>query len=175
MPTFKAVFLPDSVVLTTSISDDKKNVSIMVDNLFVALPAREKPTPPSQIAVGKTLADSPLVAYRLGNLFVALKGDEPAVRVKVDIRGGVDTGAGSRAVLISRLAGVTYTDELAEGEKSEPYTLTHSLDVTPSSGFAAMLLLLIDRDFVDGALPFASASVETIDLTFESPAAPKEG
>lgn len=170
MPTFEGVFLPDSLVLQRSITDDKQAVTIMVENIQVQLAARDKPIPPAHLTVGRGLGDSPLVAYRLGNLFVELHGDEAPVTVRVDIRGGVDTKLGARAVLVSRIAGLTCTDELATGEKSEEYALRYSVNVLPRNGLSVTLLLLVDRDIVDGALPFASASVDSIDLVVESPA-----
>lgn len=169
MPTFEGVFLPDSLVLPRSITDDKQTVSIMVENLHVELAAREKPIPPAQLTVGRGLGDSQLVAYRLGNLFVELQGEEAPATVRVDIRGGVDTEPGARAVLVSRIAGLTCTDELATGEKSEEYALMYSVNVLPKNGLSVTLLLLVDRDIADGALPFASASVDSIDLVLESP------
>lgn len=170
MPNFEGVFLPDSLVLQRSITDDKQTVTIMVENLQVQLAARDKPTPPAQLAVGRGLGDGQLVAYRLGNIFVELRGDEAPATVRVDIRGGVDTKPGARAVLVSRIAGLTFTDELATGEKSEEYALSYCVNVLPVNGLSVTLLLLVDREIADGALPFASASVDSIDLVVESPA-----
>lgn len=174
MPTFANAFLPDSLVISTALSPDKQTASILLMNLSVELPSREKPTPPARIRVGQSLGDSQLVASRLGNIYFQLKGDEPEATARIVIKGNVSVGAGARALLVSRIAGTTFTDELAVSEKIEEYELTHSVRISPESGLPITLLILVDREFVEGSLSYASAVVDSVDLVFEPPPAPKE-
>jgi hypothetical protein len=172
MPTFKNAFIPDSLVLSTSLTPDNQAASIVVENLKVTLNAAEKPNSPGKLNVGRGLSDHQLVAACLSNIFVQLRGDEQTVQVKIDIRGYVDAEAGARGVLVTRLAGKTFTDELVGDENNGLYTFSHTVSVSPANGLSITLLLLVDRDIVDGALPFAAAGVETIDLAFEAEANP---
>jgi len=168
MPTFENVFLPDTLVLVTTLNEDKQFATTIVQSLQVDLSSRPKPIPPGEITVGRSLGDSPIVASRSANIFVKLGGEVDAcdVMVRIDIRGFVDVMPGSRALLITRLAGTTFTDELT-GEDNA-FLLTHSAKVRSKKGVLVTFFLLVDRDVVDGALPDALAVIQSLDFSFET-------
>ena len=173
MPIFENVFLSDTLVLATTLNEDKQFATTIVQNLQVDLPSREKPIPPTEITVGGSLGDSPFVASRSANLFVQLGGEVDAcgVTVQIIIRGSVDLMPGSRALLVTRLAGTTFTDELTASGEVTDFQLTHSAKARSKKGVPVTFFLLVDRDIVDGALPYAFAVVVSLEFSFETSAA----
>src|SRR5215469_9792623 len=109
MSKWTNVFLPDTVVIRSMISDDEQAVSVAVQNLMVVLLAASRPIPPGGAdQPGRTLGDPPLVASRTATLYAPITSNDAEVRVRVEIEATAELEPGARAVLVSRLAGATF-------------------------------------------------------------------
>ena len=172
MANIKNVFLPDTLVVGSTISPDKQVVTTLVQSLQVELPPRRQPLTGRPLQVGRNLGDPSLVATQTASLFVDFAEAATDLSVRVRIMGFVDLHPGARATLVSRIAGTTFTDDPACVAKDGLYELSHTVKVTPANGLLLTLFLLIDRNTTDGALPEAIATVETVEFNLEVPPAP---
>jgi hypothetical protein len=173
MAKIKNVFLPDTMVVNTDVSPDQQVAGTQVQSLLVQLAAHPKPPQGATLRVGTNLGDPPVVASQTASLFVQLTGDEPEVPVWVRIMGTVAVQPGARAVLVSRLACSTFSDDLAAAAKDNQLILTHAVKAAPRDGLLVTFFLLVDRIVTDGALPEAFAAVESVEYNFEDPDASK--
>ena len=171
MADIKDVFLPDTLVVRSTISPDKQVVTTLVQSLQVQLPPRPQPLGGASFPVGRNLGDPPLVATQTASLFVDFAGTATDVTVRVRIMGFVDLKPGARATLVSRIAGTTFTDDPACAAKDGLYELSHTVKVTPANGLLLTFFLLIDRNITDNALPEAFAAVESVEFNLEAPSA----
>jgi len=167
MPAVKDVFLPDSVVIKPTISVDKLAVTCLVQGVIVSLNPVPKPTR-GDLVVGTNLNDPPLVATRMGTLYVQLEPESADATVEVFIRGHADLPDGTQAAVVARIAGQTFTgDPTASLGKDKLYTLSHTAQVPAGNGLLVTVLLLADRTIVDGGLPGALLTVDSLDLEFK--------
>lgn len=163
MPTFTKVFLPNTLALGSfDISEDKQAMTTVLNYLQVhidELPPRERE---------RNLGENQNVDSRSATLFVQL-GDEVDtcdVTVRIAITVSVQLMPGSRALLVTRLAGTTFTDE--PSGKDKEFVYTYSSMIRSKKGFLVTFFLLVDRDIVDGGLPAASAAIDSVDFSFET-------
>jgi len=172
MPTFMKVFLPNTLALGSfDISEDKQAMTTVLRYLQVYLDHVE-PFPKRIPPIERTLGENQNVASRSATLFVQLGGEVDAscdVIVRIEISGSVSLMPGSRALLVTRLAGTTFTDE-STGEDKD-FVFTHTAKIRLKEGLLVTFFLLVDRDVVDGALPGASAAIDSVDFSFETSAA----
>lgn len=168
MPELKDIFLPDTVVIRSTLSQDKQVISTAVQSFSVDLLERPKPLGNAPLPVGRGLGDPPLVASKTISYFCAFQGDGPESPFQISIRGVIDLKPGAKAVLVSRIGGMTYSDDLAgAADDTGAYVVSHTVTAIPANGVLVTLFLLIDRTLVDGGLSGASANVEAIEFSLD--------
>jgi hypothetical protein len=172
MADLKNVFLPNSLVVASTVSPDKQVITSLVQSFLVELEPRPKPSGGREHQVGRTLADPPLVASQSSSLFMQLSLDKAEAPVRVRIMGNVQRQPGARAVLVSRLAGTTYCEELSGNPTDGSYEVAYTVNA-PANGLLLTLFLLVDRNITDGGLPAIVATVETVEFSLDTGAKAK--
>jgi hypothetical protein len=164
MTTLADVFLPDTLVIRTTISADKQVATTIVQSLLVQLAERPKP-PTGDIPIGTNLGDSPIVDSRSASFFLKLASDEGSAELRIRIMGNAELQSGSRGALVSRIAGHTFLDELAPPDGGGDFEFSHDVTVTPKNGLLVTLFLVVDREIAKGALGAAFASVTSVEFS----------
>ena len=137
----------DDIRFAATLSPDKEAVTVIFDNLAVAL---------------QELKGAPPVASRFFSLTLPTKGDGKSTEIVLQVRGHAQTHQGASAVLLVRTFGASNLAEFPAGSDSD-YDKEIKLSVPAGRTIPLTLGLLVERD---GSAETAAAllTVDSIDI-----------
>jgi len=149
---FTGVRLENTLRISSTISPDGQAVSVIFDNLVVA--------------VGSTKGHP--IATQVASIIVPMTENDAPLIVRQDIRGFVSIALGARAALIAHLGGKTFLVDLPTTPVSQgDYLRTFESTLPAGVDYQATFFLLVECDS-NGPDVGAHLTVDALDITLKT-------
>lgn len=150
----KAAILDNSVVVSSSLSPDRKAASVLFTNLSARL---------------STLQKGPAIATREISFRLPVEDTKTELRLKQDIRGFVQCQPGATAVAFIRLGGATNLVNLSTVcQEGKEFVETFYVTLAPGTDYQGTVFLVVDRSDSCGTQE-AQLTIDSIDIVHVAP------